>query len=159
MIKWLSIVLFLTLPIPTVVFAGDLPNPAITPGTINLNVTQANIQQTICVKGFTKTIRPPASYTNKVKKQQIHLYGYTDTNPKHYEEDHLIALSIGGAPDDVKNLWPQPRDSEWGAARKDQLESALYKMVCANQISLGDAQNAMSTNWIEAWAKYVRVHH
>lgn len=152
-------ILFLLLFIGGNVSAGDLPNPVITPGSINLDVTQANIQQTICVKGFTKTIRPPASYTNKVKKQQIHQYGYADANPKHYEEDHLIALSIGGAHDDVKNLWPQPRDSEWSAARKDQLESVLYKMVCANQVSLSDAQQAMSKNWIEAWKKYVRVNH
>ncbi|MFZ6689307.1 hypothetical protein ACO0K0_16305 [Undibacterium sp. SXout11W] len=154
-----KLVTSLALLVITNVYAGDLPNPAITPGAINPDVIQANIQQTICIKGFTKTIRPRASYTNKVKKQQIHQYGYADANPKHYEEDHLIALSIGGAPDDVKNLWPEPRNSEWNAAKKDQLEITIYKMVCANQISLVDAQQAMSGNWIEAWKKYVQVHH
>ena len=69
-------------------------SPALTPGTINPNITQANIQSTVCVKGFTKTIRAPASYTNKLKKRQIRQYSYADTNPKHYEEDYLIALSI-----------------------------------------------------------------
>jgi len=51
-------------------FAADLPDRSITPGAINLDITQGNIQQTVCVKGFTKTIRPPVSYTNKLKKAQ-----------------------------------------------------------------------------------------
>jgi hypothetical protein len=40
-------------------WASGLPDPVLTPGAINLNVTQENIQQTVCVKGYTKTIRPP----------------------------------------------------------------------------------------------------
>lgn len=68
---------------------GDLRNPHMKPGATNPNVTQANIQETVCAKGDTKTIRPPAYFTNKLKKQQIRAYGYEDTNPKNYEEDHL----------------------------------------------------------------------
>jgi hypothetical protein len=136
-------------------FAGDLPIPRLTPGATNSDVTQENIQSTVCVHGYTKTIRPPAYYTNKLKKQQIVEYGYSDTNPKDYEEDHLIALSIGGDPRDERNLWPQPRKSEWNAEKKDQLEFVLYKMVCANEVSLAEAQHAMATDWIAAWKKYV----
>lgn len=139
-------------------FAGDLPNPSITPGAIDPSVTQANIHQTICVKGYTKTVRPPAYYTNKLKKAQIAAYGYADTNPRDYEEDHLEALSIGGNPTDERNLWPQPRNSQWNAERKDQLEFVLYKMVCAGELPLAQAQHAMATNWIEAWKKYVPSH-
>jgi hypothetical protein len=139
-------------------FASDLPDPAITPGAINPDITQENIRQTVCVKGFTKTIRPPAYFTNKLKKRQMREYGYTDINPKHYEEDHLIALSIGGAPDDEKNLWPEPRISEWGANKKDQLEFVMYRMVCAHELTLAEAQHAMATNWIEAWKQYVPSH-
>ena len=84
-------------------------------------------------------------------------YGYDDLNPKHFEEDHLIALSIGGAPHDPRNLWPEPRLSEWNAAKKDQLEFVLYKMVCRDEISLAEAQHEMGTNWIEAWKRYVHV--
>ncbi|HEY8096197.1 MAG TPA: hypothetical protein VIE65_08955 [Methylobacter sp.] len=135
--------------------AGDLPNPRLTPGAINPDVTQQNIQQTVCIKGYTKTIRPPAYFTNSLKRRQIRQYGYDDTNPRDYEEDHLVALSIGGAPEDERNLWPQPRNSAWGADKKDQLEFVIYKMVCANEISLKDAQVAMATNWIAAWKKYV----
>ena len=140
------------------IWASDLPDPAITPGAINPSVTQDNIQSTVCVKGYTKTIRPPANFTNKLKKRQIREYGYADRNPKHYEEDHLIALSIGGAPDDSRILWPEPRNSEWGADKKDQLEFVIYKMVCKQEISLAEAQHEMATNWIEAWKKYVPSH-
>lgn len=146
-----ALVLALSFP----AWTSDLPDPVLTPGAINPNITQENIRQTVCVKGYTKKIRPPAHVTNKLKKQQLRAYGYTDTNPKRYEEDHLIALSIGGAPDDPLNLWPQPRNSEWGAERKDQLENALHKKVCAQGIPLTEAQQAMATNWIEAWNRYV----
>lgn len=138
--------------------AGDLPNPAMTPGAIDPSITQSNIQQTVCVKGYTKTVRPAAYYTNKLKKIQIRQYGYTDTNPKDFEEDHLVALSIGGHPTDERNLWPQPRNSEWGADKKDQLEFVLYKMVCTGEIPLAKAQSAMASDWISAWKKYVPTH-
>lgn len=141
--------------IATGVLASDMPDPALTPGATSSAVTQANIQQTVCVKGYSKTIRPPAYYTNRLKKRQLREYGYADKNPRHYEEDHLIALSIGGAADDPLNLWPQPRNSEWGADKKDQLEFLLYRMVCAQEITLAEAQHAMAGNWIEAWKRYV----
>ena len=135
-------------------YAGDLPDPVLTPGAINTDVTQDNIDRTVCIKGWTKTVRPPTSYTNKLKKYQIREYGYKDTNPKNYEEDHLVPLSVGGNPTDAKNLWPQPRKSEWNAAKKDQLEFALYKAVCRNEVSLDEARKAFSTNWIKAYSTY-----
>jgi hypothetical protein len=149
-----SLALVLSFP----AWASDLPDPSLTPGAINFNVTQGNIQQTVCVKGYTKTIRPQAHFTNKLKKRQMREYGYADRNPKHYEEDHLIALSIGGASDDSRNLWPEPRNSEWNAKKKDRLEFVLYKMVCNQEISLAEAQHEMATNWIEAWKRYVPSH-
>ena len=107
------------------------------------------------MKGYTKTVRPPASYTNKLKKKQIRQYHYSDTNPKDYEEDHLIPLNIGGDPTDERNLWPEPRKSEWSAAKKDQLEFSLYKAVCKGKVSLKEAQDAYRINWIEAYKRYV----
>jgi hypothetical protein len=138
--------------------AGDLPDPRRTPGATNPDVTQSNIQQTVCVRGFTKSIRPPAYYTNKLKKVQIGQYGYSDRNPRNYEEDHLVALSIGGASQDERNLWPQPRNSEWGAEKKDQLEFVMYKMVCAGELPLATAQREMAADWVAAWKRYVPSH-
>ena len=138
-----------------VAFAGDLPDAKLTPGVIDPAITQQNIQNTVCVKGYTKTVRPSAYYTNKLKKAQIIEYGYIDTNPKHYEEDHLIPLSIGGSPNDPHNLWPQPRLSEWNAQKKDILEFRIYKLVCDGTVPLDEARNAMAHNWIDAYKQYL----
>jgi len=136
-------------------FAGDLPNVRLTPGAIDPSITQANVLSTVCVKGYTKTVRPPAYVTNKLKKEQIVLYGYIDTNPTHYEEDHLIPLSIGGNPDSPLNLWPQPRISEWSAEKKDVLELRLQKLVCSGQLNLEEARSAIAHDWISAYKNYV----
>jgi hypothetical protein len=136
--------------------AADLPDPKLTPGAVDSSITQANIQQTVCRKGYTKTVRPPAYFTNKLKKSQIRQYGYADADPRHYEEDHLIPLNIGGAPDDPRNLWPEPRISEWNAQKKDVLEFKLYKLVCEGNVSLVEAQKVYMTDWIKGYKKYVR---
>src|SRR2546425_9696947 len=48
-------------PAPRVGPSYLYPDPAITPGVPNPHVTQANIQQTICVRHRTATIRPAPS--------------------------------------------------------------------------------------------------
>src|SRR5215831_11762758 len=49
--------------------AIDAPCLQTTRGCIALNpdVTESNLQQTVCTAGYTRTIRPPSSYTNGVK--------------------------------------------------------------------------------------------
>lgn len=123
---------------------GVLPDPSCTPGSIDLRVTQDNINQTICVTGYTKTVRPPTSYTNQLKVQQITAYGYPDTNLRDYEEDHLISLELGGSPTDPKNLWPEPGASP---NPKDKIENLCHQKICSGQISLEEAQREISTNW------------
>jgi hypothetical protein len=86
-----------------------LPDPSCQPGATNPDVTQATIGSTICVSGRTSTVRPPTSYTNPLKVQQIAQYGYSDTSTADYEEDHLIPLELGGSPRSTLNLWPEPR--------------------------------------------------
>ncbi|MEU3862683.1 hypothetical protein AB0F03_36140 [Streptomyces sp. NPDC028722] len=103
-----------------------LPDPLCQPGAFNPDVTQATIGSTICVSGWTSTVRPPTSYTNPLKVQQIAAYGYSDTSTADYEEAHLVPLELGGAPRDPKNLWPEPRYSTGGktAGNKDTVETA-----------------------------------
>jgi hypothetical protein len=125
-----------------------LPDATCTAGVINPNVTQDNIQQTICVSGYTKTIRPAASYTDKIKAEQMSQYGYTDSIHAH-EEDHLISLELGGSPDDPKNLWPEPHASP---NPKDKVENYLHAAVCSGRISLHDAQARIATDWTTAQA-------
>ncbi len=127
-----------------------------TPGVVNQNVTQDNIQQTICVKGWTATpgLRPGSSYTTALKiKQLANGYAYNnDTNPKDYEEDHLISLELGGNPSDPRNLWPEPYNTVFdgqkvGAHQKDATENALKRAVCDGTLSLVEAQRIISTDW------------
>lgn len=134
--------------------AGDLPDPVMTPGVADPRVTQETIDQTICVPHYTETIRPRTSYTNKIKREQIEAYGYTDKNLKHYEEDHLISLQLGGSPDDPRNLWPQPYSGTCGARIKDKLEGRLKRLVCKKKITLKEAQQAIASDWIAAYKRY-----
>src|SRR6266571_1633118 len=123
---------------------GALPDPSCTPGVIDPAVTQDNLQDTICVPGYTKTVRPSVTFTNSLKVQQITEYGYIDTNLHDYEEDHLISLELGGAPSDPKNLWPEPGGSP---NPKDKIENLCHKKVCDGEIPLADAQHDIATNW------------
>jgi len=136
------------------VFAGDLPDPRITPGAINPMVTQANINTNMCVSGWTATIRPSSSYTNKLKLTQMKAMGLPGT-PAMYEEDHLISLQLGGHPTDPRNLWPQLWDGVWGAHKKDVVETKLKVLVCTGKVSLAQAQHDIATNWIAAYQRYV----
>ena len=134
-----------------------LPNPQVTPGAINPAVNQSNIYSTICVSGYTKTIRPPSSYTNHIKYSQLDSgYNYRgDTNASDYEEDHLVPLEVGGNPSSIKNLFPQPWLVTWNAGKKDRLENKMHSLVCSGAISLAAAQKVFITNWIIGYKKYI----
>src|ERR1035437_1543870 len=136
------------------------PNPTLTPGVANPQVTQANIQNTICNRHWsTRLIRPPAEYTNNLKKKQLRQYGDTvhqtraelinpntgrvDTtrcmahsdNMACYEEDYLIPLEDGGNPTDPRNLWPEPFNTRvggiiMGAHQKDIVEGFVHDEIC-----------------------------
>ncbi len=128
-----------------------LPDPDLTPGAFNPAITQENIHETICSRGWTRTIRPPAQVTNRLKRAQMRIYGLAGQRMRDYEEDHLIPLELGGAPEDPQNLWPQPRDGQWTAADKDKLEAALRRAVCKGKLSLREAQDMISANWVDAF--------
>ena len=131
-----------------------LPDPVCTPGVTNPDVRQDTIDSTICVPGWVETVRPPTEFTDLLKIQQIAEYGFTDTRPELYEEDHLISLELGGAPRDPKNLWPEPRNAPFGesASSKDVVEDKLHSMVCDGTAGLVVAQQAIATDWRTAVA-------
>jgi hypothetical protein len=129
---------------------GKLEDAACTPGVASDLVTQANIKQTICVPVYSTKIRKqyaPSSYTSALKKQQIKEYGYRNTDPSQYEEDHLISLELGGHPNDPRNLWPELGPSP---NPKDSIERLLHKRICDGEITLEEAQRAISTDWTTA---------
>ena len=135
-----------------------LPNVKVTPGLINPLVTQKNIHSTICVPGYSASIRPINSYTRKLKISQLNSYPYSaygSRDTRKFEEDHLISLELGGNPSSSLNLWPEPWGGPYGARVKDKVENKLHALVCSDQISLAEAQQAIATNWYAAYLKYV----
>ncbi len=129
------------------------PRSDLTPGKEDPSVSQDNIAENICKKGWsTASVRPPVSVTNKIKQQTMQAYGFTDA-PNHYELDHLISLQNGGCPDCVENLWPeaygdkdhpmtQNERAKWnrenpgstevlsGALEKDLVENHIHDEIC-----------------------------
>jgi hypothetical protein len=130
-----------------------LPDPSCQPGALNSDVTQSTIDSTICVSGWTATVRPSSSYTTALKKKQIVEYGYTDTSTSDYEEDHFIPLELGGSPKSALNLWPEPEYGTKTAGNKDTVENKLKKAVCNDTVTLSAARKAIATNWTTALAK------
>ncbi len=135
-----------------------LPDSATTPGSINSSVNQNNISTTICLSGYTATIRPSSNYTTRIKEHQLRTLPYAaygDTRNADFEEDHLISLELGGNPTDPKNLWPEPWSGADGAHIKDKIENKLHSLVCSNTMLLSTAQNLIATDWVSAYSIYV----
>jgi len=102
-------------------------------------------------------VRPPAEYTEELKRRQIREYVYADRRLRLYAEDHLVPLELGGAPDDPRNLWPEPREDTdgWTGDRKDELEAVLNHFVCSGRVPLAAAQRAIARDWIAAYRRFV----
>ena len=126
---------------------------------LNPAVTQATIGTTICVRGWTATIRPPASYTDALKLQQLQQFaGQHQGDPQWSaagtEEDHRLSLDLGGAAKDPMNLSPEVHR---GSALKDQEEAALggsQGKVCRGEMTLQEAQQELISTWLAEWPGY-----
>ena len=70
---------------------------ALTPGVLNPDVTQATIRTTVCRRGWTRTVRPPVSYTNALKRR-----GLRAVRPAR------AALRLPGGPPDQPRARRQP---------------------------------------------------
>ncbi len=128
-----------------------LPDRHCTPGTVDRHVTQRNLATTICRSGYTKTVRPPESITSVEKRHSMAAYGATGRTSA-YEYDHLISLELGGAPNDARNLWPEPGASP---NPKDKLENLLHRQVCHGQMTLAAAQRTITRDWVAAYHKLI----
>jgi len=120
------------------------PDPACTPGALNPAVTQATIDRTICVEGWTDTVRPPEAVSEQEKAASMAAYGDTGSTES-YEYDHFVPLELGGATNDPRNLWPEPGASP---NPKDAVEDDLREKVCDGEMTLAQAQRAIATNWV-----------
>jgi hypothetical protein len=126
------------------------PDPACGPGALNAAVTQATIGSTICMSGYTKTVRPPEHITAKEKLASMAAYG-DHGSPSDYEYDHIVSLELGGAANDPRNLWPEPGDSP---NPKDSVENSLHRLVCSGQMPLAQAQKIIARGWIAYYRRH-----
>lgn len=124
---------------------------------LNPAVTQQTIHSTICVPGWTKTVRPPVRYTNRIKRAEMDAAGIPWSSARSLELDHAIPLTIGGAPADAHNLrlqtWAPHAPASWkhkvdeDARLKDKLEVRLNRLVCAGELPLEEAQRCIWSDW------------
>lgn len=154
-----------------------LPDPKCSPGSINSNVTQENIDQTICKSGWTDTLRASSSVMSRAKKQSMDSYQIAEdrangvstykVNGKTYtinfaktkntkkngvvEFDHIVSLQLGGS-NAASNLYPEPpKTGARGTTNtKDDVENKLNDAVCARKVSLAQAQSAIASDWTTA---------
>lgn len=125
---------------PTVTSTSSEPTVQEWVGSFNPDVNQATIGWTICVPGWTATVRPPSSYTSPLERRQIAELGLPG-GPADYEEDHLMPLALGGGTDDPWNLRPVPLER---ARRDDVWERRLHDGVCDGTTTLAEAQAQIS---------------
>lgn len=136
----------------------DGPCIKTTHGCIALNpdVDEDTVEVTICVSGYTKSVRPATSFTNAVKKKLMREAGIDAARIGDYELDHLVPLALGGHPRKPSNLKLQPWEGEHGAKEKDVLEGRLQSLVCRGTLDLTDAQVCIAQDWEACALQYPR---
>jgi len=134
----------------------ELPDPRCTPGALNPAVSTATLSSTICMRGWTSTVRPAESVTEPEKLASMAAYGLR-TRASAEEYDHLVPLELGGAVNDPRNLWPEPdyaTRAGFYLNPKDRLERVLNRLVCSGRMSLSRAQLLIARNWAGAYRAY-----
>ena len=121
---------------------------------LNADVQQDTIQQTICVAGYTASVRPSTTYTNGVKLKLLREQGLPASAANEFELDHRIPLALGGHPRNLQNLVLQTWEGKDGAKVKDRLERRLQQLVCAGKLLLDDARREIYLDWSYAYRRY-----
>lgn len=80
------------------------PRRELTPGAVDPTVTQSNIQDTICVPGYSKAIRSSAHASRELRTEVFHEYGVSSQDG--HVLDHLVPIELGGCVSCIENLWP-----------------------------------------------------
>lgn len=112
-------------------------------GLATNEVTQTNIDKTICVPGWTSTIRPPATIARAIKVHMMNSQSIPIDKLSEYQLDHIVPLCLGGDPESLDNLQLQHNDD---AKLKDKMERKICCMVCSGQVKLSEARKQIE-NW------------
>ena len=132
--------------------------PCVNTGTsciaLNPNVTPATIAKTICLRGYTGTVRPGPDVTAELKNELIGEAGLPADDGRKMVLDHIIPLELGGHPNHKSNLQLQDRSE---SRQKDRIEKKLNCLVCSGQVKLDDARSAIAMDWGAAYAQFEHV--
>jgi len=128
---------------------------------LNSEVNSENIDENICISGWTRTVRPPVSFTNEVKKGLLEKLGLPWSSAEDFELDHIVPLTLGGHPSSPDNLelqaWAKDLPGWSGPSQarvKDALEVRLKRLVCAGDLELDEAQRCIYDDWRACNARY-----
>jgi hypothetical protein len=125
-----------------VVDGVELPNPALTPGQANRDVTTAQV----CGQGL-----PSAGHPSYGTRKAVMVgYGLITDASHAYTVVRLIPSSLGGITNE-KNLFPVRRAGTGNATQKQALDARLLARVCAGQLTLAAAERLLRQNW---WAAH-----
>ena len=118
-----------------------LPDPTLTPGAILRGVSVAQI----CSRGYSRRARH--RYDRQWRRLAATVRREYGIRGPGYRIDHLVPIEVGGAPFDIRNLWPEPIAE---SRVKDDAENAAHARVCAGTQRIEDAQRAFERNWTTA---------
>jgi len=120
-----------------------MPDHACTPGAVFASATKSKV----CTSGYSSTVR---NVPQSEKDQVYAEYNITYHTTGQYEVDHFISLELGGS-NDIANLWPEAASPTPGFHEKDQIENYLHTKLCANVLSLPEAQYLISNKWLSVY--------
>ena len=114
-----------------------VPNPKLTPGRV------------------ARTEKERRGVTIKLEQKVFARYRLPWSRRAEFKIDHLIPSELGGA-DTIDNLWPQSvRARPYGADRKELLVEVLLEKVRTGKMTLAQAQEEISRDWIDAFIDHL----
>ena len=121
---------------------------------LNPDVTPDTIAPTICVPGYTASVRPASSYVAGIKLKISSDAGLAPDVGGAMILDHIIPLALGGHPRQPSNLQLQ---NVAESHRKDRIEVKLQCLVCSAQVQLEEARSAIAMDWEAAYHQFAQV--
>lgn len=114
-----------------------VPNPRLTPGRI------------------ARTEKDRRGVTVKVEQKVFARYHLPWSRRAEFKIDRVIPTELGGA-DTIDNLWPQSlRARPYGADRKELLVEVLLDKIRTGKMTLAQAQEEISRDWIDAFIDHL----
>jgi hypothetical protein len=114
-----------------------LPNRKLTPGRV------------------ARTEKDRAGVTLQLEQKVFARYRLPWIRRGEFKMDHLIPAELGGA-DTLDNLWPQSvKARPYGTDRKELLTDVLLEKIRAGKLTIEQAQEAISRDWIDAFIDHV----